>query len=257
VIRRRLYSHPGGIRLPSVPVGASTLTPTAFVSRLFMSAPLFSHLRHSARSRLFLSAPLFSSLRHSAPVCSCRRLYSHPYGIRLPSVHVGVSILTPTAFGSRLFLSAPLLSHLRHSARSRLFLSAPLFSHLRHSAPVRSCRRLYSHPYGIRLPSVPVGASTLTPMAFGSRLFLSVPLFSSIRHSAPVCSCRRLYSHTYGILTLTLTCLKHSLGQGECACKFGPDRLSRLADYKKYTRTRTNSHNGKSYTRLRPIPLGE
>jgi len=115
VIRRRLYSHPGGIRLPSVPVGASTLTPTAFGS--IPSVPVGASILTPTAfgSRPFLSSSLFSSLRHSAPVCSCRRLYSHTYGVRFPSVPVGASILIHTAFGSRLFLSAPLFSHLRHS----------------------------------------------------------------------------------------------------------------------------------------------
>jgi len=60
-----------------------------------------------------------------------------------------------------------------------------------------------------------------SPLRRLSRLFLSRHswcLYSCLRHSHCLCHSRRLrclHFHAYSVLTLTLTCLKESLGQDE------------------------------------------
>ena len=93
-------------------------------------------------------------------------------------------------------------------------------------------------------PSALAPPLSLMPMAFAPSLSLSAPTvspFSRLRHSDLD-------------LDLPKTILGSRLKTNPCA-RFGPDRPSRLADYKEYTDTQIDIPNGKYYMRCSSISL--
>ena len=60
-----------------------------------------------------------------------------------------------------------------------------------------------------------------------------------------ICSASVPLAHVYGALSLTMTCVKLSLGQDECMCQSWPDQPSCLADYNEHTNTQTDRRTDK------------